>query len=411
MERVLNFDSVTEELYKHIDITPTQFELAKSHYDAVAKCLTEGGVATDVYTQGSFAFGTVIRPYKEGRDADFDIDLVAQSSEEKLTTEPRTLKKSIGQCLAESQYHRDLLDRNEGRRCWTLNYAPRDGVGFHMDVLPCVREEDDIISRIVLRNVPLSVARKSIAVTDFDKDNDTYEWSTSNPRGLIEWFRNINSPYLQAVSDSQRRRLVKMYAYDSIEAVPEPLLKSSLQRVIQLFKRHRDVRFDRQPDYDYRPISIIITVLTVQIAAEKKLYNASVQELLRAVIEELCRYSTLSQDDYAKSASGLAQRNAIIIRRNNDGWHLCNPVNPYENFAERWTENNNARAKAFFKWVNWIATDFTFDKEDSAEKFTSLQKSFGESATNRIYTNLNLNATKSTPIIITSTNQPRPYIW
>jgi hypothetical protein len=52
MEKTLNFNSVTEELYKQIDITPTQYELAKSPYEAVGR-LTEGGVATDVYTQGS----------------------------------------------------------------------------------------------------------------------------------------------------------------------------------------------------------------------------------------------------------------------------------------------------------------------------------------------------------------------
>ena len=409
MEKTLNFDSVTEELYKQIDITPTQYELAKSHYEAVAKCLTDGCVATDVYTQGSFAFGTVIRPYKEGRDADFDIDLVAQSSDEKLNTEPRTLKKSVGKCLVESQYHKELLDPNEGRRCWTLHYAPRDGVGFHMDVLPCVHEEDEIVKKITLRNIPLAVANKAIAVTDFDKDENTYDWSTSNPRGLVDWFKNINAPYIEAVSDFQRRELVRKQVYDSIEAVPEPLLKSSLQRVIQLFKRHRDVRFDRQPDYDYRPISIIITVLVAQISAEKRLYDATVQDLLQAVVEELHQYSALNQDFYVNAAEKLALRNAMIIRRDSDGWHLCNPVNPYENFAERWAEDGNARAKAFFKWVNWVRSDFEFNRADSADKFISLQKSFGESATKRIYTSLNLNATKSAPAIITTTNQPRPY--
>lgn len=408
MEKNLNFDSVTEELYKQIDITPTQYKLASSHYEAVGKCLTEGGVATDVYTQGSFAFGTVIRPYKEGRDADFDIDLVAQSSDEKLITKPRALKKSVGKCLIESQYHKSLLDRNEGRRCWTLNYAPKDGVGFHMDVLPCVLEENDIINKIVLKNIPLEIAKKAIAITDFNKE-DAYDWSTSNPRGLIDWFKNINDPYLRTVSEYQRRVFVENKAYASIEDVPEPLLKSSLQRVIQLFKRHRDVRFDRQPDYAYRPISIIITILVAQIAAEKKLYNASVKELLRAVVEELSQYSTLNQDFYAYSAEKLAQRNAVIIKRDNDGWHFCNPVNPYENFAERWVEDGNARAKAFFKWVDWVRSDFDFDQADSADKFALLQKSFGESVVRHVYANLNLNATKFAPTIITAVNQPKPY--
>lgn len=409
MEKLLNFDSVTEELYKQIDITPTQYDLAKTHYEAVAKCLTEGGVAEDIYTQGSFAFGTVIRPYREGRDADFDIDLVAQSSDDKLITEPRALKKSVGKCLNESQYHKSLLDRNEGRRCWTLNYASKDGIGFHMDVLPCLYEENEIINKIELENVHPSIAGKAIAITDFDKEKDAYDWSTGNPRGLVDWFKNINNPYLLTVSEYQRRALVEMKAYASIEAVPEPLLKSSLQRVIQLFKRHRDVRFDRQPDYAYRPISIIITVLVAQIADEKKLYNASVKELLQAVVEELSQYSSLNQEFYAYSAERLAQREAVIIKRDSDGWHLCNPVNPFENFAERWTEDGNARAKAFFKWIEWIKSDFDFDRADSADKFTLLQKNFGEATTKRIYANLNLNATKSVPTIITAGSQPKPY--
>ena len=409
METILNFDSVIKELFQHIDITPTQYDLASAHYDAVAKCLTEGGVAADVYTQGSFAFGTVIRPYRKGKDADFDIDLVAQSSAGKIVTEPRLLKKSVGKCLAESQHHQDLLDKGEGRRCWTLNYEPRDGVGFHMDVLPCVQEEDNAIRSIVHQNVPSAVATKAIAITDFDKTDDTYDWSTSNPRGLIDWFKTINAPYLQTVSEHQRRLLVEKKAYASIEAVPEPLLKSSLQRVIQLLKRHRDVRFDGQPDYNYKPISIIITVLVAQIAAEKKLYTATVQELLKAVVEDLSQYSSLKQNYYFEAVESLKQRNAVIIRRDGEGWHLCNPVNPFENFAERWAENNNARAKSFFKWVDWVKSDFEFDRTDSAEKFLSLQKSFGKAITKHIYSNLNLNATKSVPTVISATNQPKPY--
>jgi hypothetical protein len=146
-----------------------------------------------------------------------------------------------------------------------------------------------------------------------------------------------------------------------------------------------------------------------QIAAKKRLYNSTEKELLHAIVEELSQYSILNQDYYDYAAEKLAQKNAMIIRRDSDGWHLSNPVNPYENFAERWAEDGNARAKTFFKWVDWARNDFEFDRADSAEKFTSLQESFGESATKRIYTNLNLNAKKSAPKIITTVNQPRPY--
>lgn len=409
MEKTLRFDSVTEELFKQIDITPTQYETAKQHYEAVAKCLNDGCVADDVYTQGSFAFGTVIRPFKEGRDANFDIDLVAQSSDDKLLTSPRAIKQSVGKCLLESQYHKNLLDPDEGRRCWTLNYAPKDGIGFHMDVLPCVQEEADIIRQIVLANIPPARAIKAIAITEFNKEEDKYKWSMGNPRGLIDWFKEINAPYLTVVSDNQRRALVRSQHYDSIESVPEPLLKSPLQRVIQLFKRHRDVRFDRQADYACRPISIIITVLTAQIAAAKKLYNASVQELLYAVADEIAQYADLNSDYCIYHAEILKQNNAVLIRRDNNGWYLGNPVNPFENFAERWADDNNAKARAFFKWVEWVREDFAFERADSADKFASLQKSFGVTATKKIYDNLNMNATKAAPVIITTANQPRPY--
>jgi hypothetical protein len=134
-----------------------------------------------------------------------------------------------------------------------------------------------------------------------------------------------------------------------------------------------------------------------------------VYELLHAIVEELSRYSALNQDIYFYEAEKLAKKNAIIIKRDSNGWHLCNPADQEENFAERWAEDGNARAKAFFKWVDEVRVDFEFDHADSAEKFISLQKSFGESATKRIYTNLNLNTTKSTPTVITTANQPKPY--
>ena len=41
-----------------------------------------------------------------------------------------------------------------------------------------------------------------------------------------------------------------------------------------------------------------------------------------------------------------------LIQRRPDGtWYIGNPVNPDENFADRWHEDNNARARAFFAWV------------------------------------------------------------
>jgi hypothetical protein len=66
-------------LFEHIDITPTQYELAVQHYKAVASHLSEDSLCDDVYPQGSFALGTVIRPFRRGGDADYDLDIVCHS--------------------------------------------------------------------------------------------------------------------------------------------------------------------------------------------------------------------------------------------------------------------------------------------------------------------------------------------
>src|SRR5690606_11410489 len=47
-----------------------------------------------------------------------------------------------------------------------------------------------------------------------------------------------------------------------------------------------------------------------------------------------------------------------LIRRTPDGrWYIGNPVNPAENFADRWHEDNHARARAFFSWVAVLHRD------------------------------------------------------
>ena len=47
-----------------------------------------------------------------------------------------------------------------------------------------------------------------------------------------------------------------------------------------------------------------------------------------------------------------------LITRTADGkWSILNPTNPGENFADRWHEDDHARAKAFFQWVGWLRDD------------------------------------------------------
>lgn len=54
----------------------------------------------------------------------------------------------------------------------------------------------------------------------------------------------------------------------------------------------------------------------------------------------------------------LAYARVNPIQRTEDGrWYIGNPVNPNENFADRWHEDNHARARAFFSWVAALKRD------------------------------------------------------
>ena len=45
-----------------------------------------------------------------------------------------------------------------------------------------------------------------------------------------------------------------------------------------------------------------------------------------------------------------------LIHKVNGKWVIKNPV-VEENLADRWHENNNEKAKAFFKWIDWLEKD------------------------------------------------------
>ena len=72
-----------EEIIKKIDITETMAENAESKYKAVARELCAKGLDVDIYPQGSFALGTVVRPFTEGKDVDYDLDFICEINQKK----------------------------------------------------------------------------------------------------------------------------------------------------------------------------------------------------------------------------------------------------------------------------------------------------------------------------------------
>ena len=298
-------DRLLKGITTELDIPPDLYRSAVDRYEKVGRWLAyrEEG-AWDVSPQGSFRLGTVVRPI--GRD-DYDIDLVARTELTKEQTTQRLLKEMAGRdlsALVAAQGDDDSpSDCEEGRRCWTLLFSDEQ---FHMDVLPAIPDPDS--------------ADTALLITD----RDLLRWQYTNPAGYAAWFHNQAQEEFRSRRASRAAELRK-----SVEDVPEWQIKTTLQMTAQVLKRHRDIHFKEKTDL--KPASIIITTLAARAyQGEGNLFDA----VAKAV----------------ESMSGL-------IERRPDGVWVPNPVQPAENFADRWREAPG-RERAFRSWLQKAREDF-----------------------------------------------------
>ena len=258
-----------------------------------------------MYVQGSFALGTPIRPVRDGDE--YDVDLVFERDVSKASVTREDLKKQVGEMLHHyaddcSARGRDVPRVKEKTRCWTLDY---EGL-FHMDVLPALPHE-----------IPPTSFPDRIWITD----RDYSRWRESDPLGYRAWFRT------QMEAAFRKRRVAMAADADvEVEEVPEYLVRTPLQRVVQILKRHRDLRYSGPRDY--KPASIIITTLAAQAHGQGG-------ELASAVIRA------------AKSMRHFSRPGAKH--------EILNPVNDGENFADRWDDPEYP--KAFQAWANMLSGD------------------------------------------------------
>jgi len=276
-----------------LDLTPTQYDDAVQKYQAVGTWLNKPGsllAAADplIYPQGSIAIGTATKPV--GRD-EFDLDLVCQL-QIGAGTSPAALKRAIGQRLRENAVYQERLE--EKNRCWRIVYAGE----FHMDILP---------GRPDLRfatGTALLIPDKELAT-----------WKETDPKGYAAWF-------------AERSRL-SVSANKGIRAdveapppSPHTSTKTPLQLAVQILKRHRDLCLGDDED---APISIIITTL----AASAYVGQDSIYDTLQYLITHMPSF-------IETDAAGHP-----VVR---------NPVNPLENFADKWRETPRKQQR-FFDWL------------------------------------------------------------
>ena len=352
-----------EKLITKLDITPTMYKNATEKYQAIANFLQSRDIEADFYPQGSFRLGTVIRPYRGGKEGDYDLDVICKLTMKKEETTAGKVKNLVGQELKNSEVYSDKL-QPEMNRCWTLKYADvSDGVGFMLDIVPSVYENTLIIDGIIKIGVAPEYANEAIAITNLS--GEIYNWVQSNPKGYALWFDEINKPFFEFNRENRRIQYFTEHRdiYASVEEVPAMLERSALQRVIQILKRHRDIYYTRANCWSLRPISAIITTISSQIAQNAPT-NFNVFELLEYVASELYIYASLLEKDQLAFEQANQQR--TFIKKSASKWYINNPVNPNDNYADSW-DNNTARR--FFQWVSAVKSDFIDTLQLSEERY------------------------------------------
>jgi hypothetical protein len=304
---------VLEMVCESLELSPTQFTLAKQRYEGVGACLagSEEPVLRSIviYLQGSTALQTTVKPIGVN---EHDVDLVAHVPDLDVQVSPAALKKAIGDCLRGNGNYASLLE--EMSRCWRLNYANE----FHMDITPSIPNPD---CRFGGELVP---------------DKTLKEWKASNPKGYKLLFerRAKLAPIIRL-----RKHIAADGARASVEPYPEPGgFKGILRRTVQIAKRHRDMVFVDDPDV--APLSVIITTLASR-SYEWCVTNREYDNELDLLF------------DVIRHMPDTIEMRRIDAR---DQWFIWNETTEAENFAEKWNRRPES-AEAFFTWHARFCSD------------------------------------------------------
>ena len=290
---------------EELDISPELAEQARVQYGSVGRFLNSHGdnlgtASWDVYAQGSFPLGTVVRPKLEVES--YDIDLVCQLGAPESSTTPARLKQEMGKALAGYAAQEEGMGIREARRCWTLE-CPH--LGLHMDVLPSLPDRMGGPTGILIT------------------DHGVATWLKSDPKGYVGWFKARMEQELR-----DRKMAFAAERRSTTEEVPDFLFKTTLQQSVQALKRHRNIFF--QDDWAMRPPSILVTTLAAHAyQGDQNLYEAVVM---------------------------MAGTMASYIQRDGQGWCVPNPSQPEENFADKWAANPELPHR-FFAWIEQLKRD------------------------------------------------------
>jgi hypothetical protein len=324
-----------------IEIPESAYKAAEDRYKDLGAFLTDPGSHSHnydphIFAQGSFRLGTVIRPLSDDEEYDLDLSCELKRGYSPQQRSQRDLKHLLGLDLEKYRVARRIENmKEEKNRCWRLRY--KDQLRFHMDVVPCLPEsaaqklmiKDAMVRFGSAEALAKAVAEFSVNITDRTSKHYAVisgEWPISNPEGYARW---LESRMKLATAVLERR--VHEAKAASIDKLPAYRWKTPLQLAIQLLKRHRDVMFNANPDV--KAISIIITTLAGHA------YNGEIE--------------------IADALERILGSMELLISATTP--RVPNPVNPAEDFADKWDTVEGRRLQLernFRMWVAQARADF-----------------------------------------------------
>lgn len=330
-----------ENMTELLELPDSAYEKAKDRYEDIGGWLArDESLCKDndphIFPQGSFRLGTAIRPLEEHEAYDLDLACKLREGFTKDRYSQEKLKILVGHEIEKYRIARGIkTPKKEKHRCWCLEY--QDDLSFHMDVVPCI-PADDSRQKIVLEamrsaredeSIAESASRLTVSITD-DRHPEyrqiSEDWNISNPEGYAKWFEARMKQAERLLMESA----VRLRAA-SIDDLPVYKWKTPLQRSIQLLKRHRDQMFKADPDV--KPISIIITTL----AARAYQGETDIESALNNILSDM----------------GSFVRTGIP--------RVPNPVDPNEDFADRWSMPKDRHLNLeqnFWNWLEQAKNDF-----------------------------------------------------
>lgn len=137
-------------------------------------------------------------------------------------------------------------------------------------------------------------------------DRELKDWLISNPRGYGDWF-------IQKANSVQQTLLEKAYAAENLPA-DEYASKKPLQRAVQIIKRFRDLHFEKSKEYS-TPSIVLTTIAGEYYRGEDSIFT-TIDSIVSQINQRIC----------------INPKNRIKV---------TNPVNPNEDFTDKWEHEPN----------------------------------------------------------------------